>query len=585
MRRLLLLFACLFAGLTATAQSAITYSNVAVFGDSLSDTGNVYATALALGVPYPGPLFNYTTGRFTDGLDTKPPARAYFGVWHEQVDAMLPGLAVANPSLGSTPGTNYAFGDATTQDGTTPKTVSGYTVQIRNMGQQVTDYLAAHHPGSTSLMVLFGGANDFLQNPSTSPVTVASRITALVQKLVSAGASNFLILNLPALGDPTTQLGQDTIAFNTALAAGIATLQAQYALTSTPFHVTQVDLFSLYAAIAASPSTFGFTDLTTAADTLSATANPDTYLSWDGLHPTTAGHHWIATAACSALAQERTALTTSAAVATPSSPATLTATVSNTGTYGSPTQSATPTGTVSFYSDTTSNGTVQHTLLGTGTLNSSGVATLSSTAIPAGAYTISAVYSGDTHYTQGCRTSTVALTVSTPTPSFTLTLTPAQATVSAGSPAITQVSVTPAGGFTGNVTITCGSLPQYVTCAVANPVLNVTSSSNGGTATVTIGTSVATANTAAPDAPGPRRAAPILFALLILPAGFWSTRRRAFRLRLLASFCMLAAIAGLSGCGSYNSSVHHAGAGTYTIPIIGTAGSSSATANFTLTVQ
>ena len=63
-------------------------TNIVVFGDSLSDTGNVaHVTNATLGVRYPGPLFNYTDGRFTDGLDTTPsvpatPHTPLLGVWH-----------------------------------------------------------------------------------------------------------------------------------------------------------------------------------------------------------------------------------------------------------------------------------------------------------------------------------------------------------------------------------------------------------------------------------------------------------------------------------------------------------------------
>jgi len=103
---LLLLFTALLS-----AQTTPTFSGLVVFGDSLSDTGNVAHDVQAkYGVRYPSEAFNYTDGRFTDGAGTRPPARAYFGVWAEQLAAnptavaaaalAPPRLATPSPSLG-----------------------------------------------------------------------------------------------------------------------------------------------------------------------------------------------------------------------------------------------------------------------------------------------------------------------------------------------------------------------------------------------------------------------------------------------------------------------------------------------------
>ena len=47
---------------------ALDYKSIVVFGDSLSDTGNVaHLTQAKYGVQIPGPAADYTAGRFTDG--------------------------------------------------------------------------------------------------------------------------------------------------------------------------------------------------------------------------------------------------------------------------------------------------------------------------------------------------------------------------------------------------------------------------------------------------------------------------------------------------------------------------------------
>src|SRR5947208_2998153 len=79
------------------------YAKIVVFGDSLSDTGNVtHLTYLQCGVPIPGPVLpavNYTLGQFTDGYDTVPAAQRYFGNWIEQFAAALPSHPEVRDSL------------------------------------------------------------------------------------------------------------------------------------------------------------------------------------------------------------------------------------------------------------------------------------------------------------------------------------------------------------------------------------------------------------------------------------------------------------------------------------------------------
>ncbi len=82
----------LFSPNLVSAQA--NFSTVVVFGDSLSDTGNIAhltqsATAGLLRYPSDNPAlgFDYTDGRFTDGKETQPAAQAYIGVWIEQLAA------------------------------------------------------------------------------------------------------------------------------------------------------------------------------------------------------------------------------------------------------------------------------------------------------------------------------------------------------------------------------------------------------------------------------------------------------------------------------------------------------------------
>src|ERR1700758_2908147 len=76
---------------SAVLANAKDYTRIVVFGDSLSDTGNVaHLSEAKYGVRIPGPIADYTDGRFTDGFDTVPAAQKYFGVWIEQLAASMP---------------------------------------------------------------------------------------------------------------------------------------------------------------------------------------------------------------------------------------------------------------------------------------------------------------------------------------------------------------------------------------------------------------------------------------------------------------------------------------------------------------
>ena len=120
-RRFLCLFSALLFTFTAVLAHAQEYTSIVIFGDSLSDTGNVAHLTQkkhGLRIPGPGPLGgNYTDGRFTDGDDTIPAAQKYFGLWVEQFAALLPAKPIIKNSLDG--GTDYAYGSATTGNGTT----------------------------------------------------------------------------------------------------------------------------------------------------------------------------------------------------------------------------------------------------------------------------------------------------------------------------------------------------------------------------------------------------------------------------------------------------------------------------------
>ncbi len=259
----------LLLGLWTAPAPAQPITRIVAFGDSLSDTGNVFA---ATGRP----LAPYYQGRYSNGP-----------VWVESLASRL-GVPAPAPSL--TGGTNNAWGGAETGTGTSP---SG-TPNIRT---QAASWLSGHTPTAAELYTVWGGGNDFL-NGQTNPAVPANNLAAAVTALANAGARQFLVPNLPQLGfTPAGQalppaqrdaLNALTLAFDSQLTAALNQVQA-----STPgVQIFRLDIDQLFIDVRANPSQFGFTNVTQSA-LAAGVVSGQGYLFWDDIHPTTAAHQII----------------------------------------------------------------------------------------------------------------------------------------------------------------------------------------------------------------------------------------------------------------------------------------------------
>lgn len=581
---ILLWIALLSGGQLALAQ---TYTSIVVFGDSLSDTGNDAALSRAkygFSAQVPGPLTGYTDGRFTDGTDTLPAARNYTGVWIEQLAAQLVGKPPVTASLAG--GRNYAYGLATTNSGTMPLTYgpgNAFSITVVNMGQQLLDYFSTRPTiNSSTLFVVWGGANDLLG--ATSPadiVAAATREVTIVQRLVAAGATNIIVPNLPPLGliprlngSPATAAQATAAAqgFNQALAAGLT--QLQQASAGIPLHLYSLDIYTLFNTVVGPPLAPGFSNVTASAQ--GAAVNPDTYLFWDDLHPTTYGHSLIAAAALRLLntpVVTTVNLSASASSVNLGTGVTLTASVSS--------AVGTPAGTVTFLDGTTVLGTAPVT--GTTT---TATASLTTTSLTAGPHTLTASFAGSNGF--GNATS-AAVTVTVVAPSYVASIAPATLAVARGSVGTAVVTVTPSAGYTGSFTVACGSVAK-ISCGVGNSTLALSSTSPAST-TITIGTTNTAANhiPALPGMPASSRIACAFLGLSVL-SGLSLARRRTRRLRslpllLLPVLLSMVALFGTVGCGG-SGNAQNTPAGTYAVPITVTPASGAATTlTLNVTVQ
>ena len=294
-----------------------TFSQIIVFGDSLSDTGNVRdRTDSKSGgtVEFPSGTFNYSDGRWTNSSDTDPGSPTYVGVWHEQLARTFLNIPAATYSLGG--GTNYAFGGATTNDGTHEETVvtsdvfGDVTVTIDDMGHQMDDYLAAHPIDPNALYVVWGGGNDLFNDDSAANVTAtAARATALMRRLAIAGAKYIMVPNVPPLGVIPKYIGAPAIQRSLSAASAdyrhelsanlTASLSDLASMGITPT-VYPVDAWTNTIRVMTYPERYGFTNVTNTSRDASS-VNPDHFLFWDEKHPTTAAHYQTAKGAHDAL--------------------------------------------------------------------------------------------------------------------------------------------------------------------------------------------------------------------------------------------------------------------------------------------
>ena len=303
------------ANIAATAQQAVpAFTRIVLFGDSLSDTGNVRNRTNAKSggvVDYPSHTFNYDNGRFTNDDQTDPSSKTYFGVWHEQLARTFLGLLPATNSLNG--GLNYAFGGATTMNGTHDETAvttpfGDVVITVDDMGKQMDDYLASHVVDPQALYIVWGGSNDLRSDDTAASVTAtAARATALVSRLATAGAKYILIPNVAPLGDIPKYAGTARVvtanrasaSYRVELDADLTSLQSSLAVQGLTPTIYRVDEWADAVRVFSNGPRFGFTNISNSCQ--GSSSSPDQFVFWDDKHPTTAGHFRLAKTAFDAM--------------------------------------------------------------------------------------------------------------------------------------------------------------------------------------------------------------------------------------------------------------------------------------------
>lgn len=314
------------------AASLYRLDNLFVFGDSLSDSGNSgiisrTATAGLPGGPITFPPPPYFDGRYSNG----PVAVEY--LWNSYNPGNPGGF---RPSLDPGGGTNYAVGGATSGvanfnavNDSVPAVLQPVlrpAFTDKAAAWQLAEFLA-DGPGfrpSNSLFVVWFGANDLFYaadpeggspgnvpgaSPSANLVENAiNNILATIGTLYGEGARRFLVPNLPDLGLTPEFIGTSAAPAASAYSQGF-NLFLSLALDAIKptLASAEVVLFDLEAALnglIANAADYGISVTDRAcvanfnfADPMAGACNPgnwNTWLFWDGVHPTTRTHQILA---------------------------------------------------------------------------------------------------------------------------------------------------------------------------------------------------------------------------------------------------------------------------------------------------
>lgn len=248
-------------------------NEIYVFGDSLSETGNLFALA-----EYP-PSPPYFEGHFSNGL-----------VWVEYLATRL-GLDYHQQ-------TNFAWGGALTGSG------NYINPLLPGLKEQINQYISNTPVADpNALYFIWAGANDFYAadftqtDPQTVVTTAVANIVEAVESLVNQGAEHVVVLGLPDVGKTpeVRQLGTSVQLFFSQISQAFNGMLAQ-SLSQLP-EAIYIDIYSRFNEIINNPNKFGLDNVIEACLNISPFTlcdDPATYLFWDGVHPTTRTHQMIA---------------------------------------------------------------------------------------------------------------------------------------------------------------------------------------------------------------------------------------------------------------------------------------------------
>ncbi len=274
---------------------AASISNLYMFGDSLSDNGNMFSLS-----QHTVPSVPYYEGHFSNGQ-----------IWIEYLTNKL-GLPPSSLH-------DFAFGGSLTN-----------SVQPPGLVQQTTLYLDQHlNLDQEGLYVIWSGANNYLYMDALDESLVqktVNDIVFVVSEMIDRGAHHLLLINLPPMdktpwanmvddekenSNYSQMLEEATNLHNKKLAEAVQKLQTQSHNNHQIIHLMHFDMNKFFNEIALQAPFKDAVNTTTPCYTGDLFGrngticdDPENYLFWDTVHPTTQAHAIIADAILSKLLKD-----------------------------------------------------------------------------------------------------------------------------------------------------------------------------------------------------------------------------------------------------------------------------------------
>ncbi len=296
----------IFLFLITTYASAEPLNQVVVFGDSLSDNGNLYEY-MDHNMPMSPP---YYKGRFTNGP-----------VWIERLTAHYfpksPKAHLLDYAFGGAPVDNDADADDDDEEG-----------DFSTLDRGLDSYLLAHDDKASadSLYVIWIGSNNYIALPDDLDAEIAyvrKGLRRAVDRLVDKGAKHIMLVGLPDLGltpmarefEAEANLTYLANQHNAILEKDVNALREVHPEVEWLFF----DVNSIFLEAINHPALYDFVNVTGACNDssdyapspqsaleMASLTQPrqglkavtcDNYLFFDQLHPSARGHEYIATEA------------------------------------------------------------------------------------------------------------------------------------------------------------------------------------------------------------------------------------------------------------------------------------------------
>ncbi len=298
----------LFSLMLSPKAMASNFSQFYIFGDSLSDTGNVFNASGGLENPQSAfpPSPPYAPGRFSNG-----------DIWVDFVGDEIGLNPTTIPQQGNIPtqGVNFAIGGSSSGLENAFPEGAGLPGILGQVGLFTQTLQATNQQADpNALYAVWGGGNDYIFGGATNPNQTVSNLSDAIGLLTQAGAKNIAVFNLPDLGqlpfaqatNTSPQLTQLSLAHNAALEQALNGFG-----TNSDVNIIPIDVNSLFTLLVANPEEFGFTQNPAipclVGDTTNISSvcdNPNEFIFFDAVHPSSATHRLLADATLSAIKHE-----------------------------------------------------------------------------------------------------------------------------------------------------------------------------------------------------------------------------------------------------------------------------------------